>query len=313
MNRSITAFQSGSAGFTIVLCSLLIGFAPEKSEAHQSFETPEAAVAGFIAALEQDNVAELGNLLGPGSEEILDSGDPVKDKNDRAAFLEAYQTRNSLSGEGDTRTLIIGGDDWPFPVPVVKRDGRWYLDGNEGAYELVYRRIGNNELGAIAVCRGIVEAQLEYASTGHDGDPEGIFAMKLISDDGMQNGLYWPTTDDEPPSPAGPFVAAAAEEGYRRSTEARVPYHGYHYRLLYRQGDKAEGGAREYFANGVLTQGFAVIAWPADYEVSGVMTFIVNQDGVVYQQDLGEDTESSANAINEFNPDSGWVAVNTET
>ena len=313
MNRTITVFQSGAAGITLVLCALLIGCAPEKPEAHQSFATPEAAVAGFIAALEQDNVAELGRLLGPGSEDILDSGDPVKDQADRAAFLAAYQTRNSLTGEGDERTLIIGGQDWPFPVPVVKRNDRWYLDGNEGADELVYRRIGNNELGAIAVCRGIVEAQLEYASTGHDVDPAGTFAMKLNSDEGMQNGLYWPTSDEEPPSPAGPFVAAAAEEGYRRSTGAPVPYHGYHYRLLYRQGASAEGGAREYFANGLLTEGFAVIAWPADYEVSGVMTFIVNQDGVVYQQDLGEDTESRANAISEFNPDSVWAAVNTET
>jgi len=159
MNKAITSLKPTSAGLTILLCALLTGCAPEKPEAHQSFATPEAAVAGFIAALEQNNVTELGRVLGPGSEEILSSGDPVKDQADRAAFVASYQAKNSLTGEGDSRTLIVGDQDWPFPVPVVKRNDRWYLDGNEGADELIYRRRGNNELGEIAVWRGIGEAQ----------------------------------------------------------------------------------------------------------------------------------------------------------
>jgi hypothetical protein len=171
----------------------------------------------------------------------------------------------------------------------------------------VYRRIGGNELGAIAVSRGFVDAQLEYAAEGRDGDPAGIYALKLVSDDGARNGLYWPTGADEPPSPAGPFVAAAAGEGYRRG--ARQPYHGYYYRMLYKQGKNAKGGHREYFRGGLLTEGFALVAWPAEYQVSGVMTFIVNQDGTVFQKDLGDSTEDIVAAMASFNPDGSWTAV----
>jgi hypothetical protein len=190
---------------------------------------------------------------------------------------------------------------------VVKRDGRWVLDGEKGVDELVYRRIGGNELGAIAVCRGFVDAELEYAAEGRDGDPAGIYALKLVSDDGGRNGLYWPTGAEEKPSPAGPFVAAAAGEGYRRG--ARQPYHGYYYRMLYQQGKYAKGGYREYFRGGLLTEGFALVAWPAEYQVSGVMTFIVNQDGTVFQKDLGDRTEDVVNAMTSFNPDRSWTAV----
>jgi hypothetical protein len=168
--------------------------------------------------------------------------------------------------------------------------------------------VGENELGAIAVSRGFVDAQNEYASEGRDGDPAGVYALKLISDEGMQNGLYWPTAEGETPSPAGEFVAAAAAEGYRRG-ESRTPYHGYYYRMLYRQGDNANGGAKEYFDNGVLTGGFALVAWPADYGASGVMTFIVNQDGVVFQKDLGEETATAVDAIQSFDPDGSWTQV----
>jgi hypothetical protein len=160
------------------------------------------------------------------------------------------------------------------------------------------------------VCRGFVSAQLEYASEGRDGDPPGIYALKLISDEGMHNGLYWPTAEGEPESPAGPFVASAAAEGYRRAEgDARNPYHGYYYRMLYAQGPNASGGARDYFRDGLLTQGFALVAWPADYGSSGVMTFVVNQDGVVFQKDLGEDTDVAVESIQVFDPDSSWTAI----
>ena len=293
---------------TLASAALLAACAPKPAN-HAGFKTPEEAVDAFVAAIQKDDLAALQKLLGPGSEDVISSGDPVQDKGDRAEFVAAYAVKHSLSEESPgTKTLIVGPNDWPVPIPIVQRDGRWYLDGQAGADEIIYRRVGANELGAIAVARGFVDAQNEYASEGRDGDPAGVYALKLISDEGMHNGLYWPTAEGEPPSPAGEFVAAAAAEGYRRG-ESRTPYHGYYYRMLYRQGENANGGAREYFENGVLTGGFALIAWPADYGASGVMTFIVNQDGVVFQKDLGEETATAVDAIESFDPDSSWTAV----
>jgi hypothetical protein len=275
------------------------------------FDTPEQAVQAFVAALEKNDTAQLSTLLGADSEALFDSGDAVQDAGDRAEFLAAYAAKNALTDDGaDRKVLVVGDQDWPLPIPIVKRDGKWVLDGEAGIDELIYRRVGANELGAIDVSRGFVAAQIEYASEGRDGDPPGIYALKLVSDEGLHNGLYWPTADDEPPSPAGPFVAAAAAEGYRKAEgDARSPYHGYYYRMLYSQGPNASGGARDYFKDGLLTEGFALIAWPADYGSSGVMTFMVNQDGVVFQKDLGEDTASAVDAIQAFDPDSSWTAI----
>ncbi|MFO1405917.1 MAG: DUF2950 domain-containing protein [Steroidobacteraceae bacterium] len=289
---------------------LVAGCGGGKSDRHARFDTPQAAVDAFVDALEKNDQAALAKLLGPDIDGLLSSGDPVQDQSDRQRFLAAYAAKHSLEAQGDgTQVLVIGENDWPFPIPVVEHKGKWHLDGNAGADELIYRRIGHNELGAIAVCRGFVGAQKDYASQGHDGDPAGIYALKLISDEGTQNGLYWPTADSEPASPAGPFVAKAAEEGYRRSDTGPTPYHGYYYRMLYAQGANAPGGARDYFKGGVLTEGFALVAWPADYGTSGVQTFIVSQDGTVYQKDLGEDTASAANAILSFDPDPSWKPV----
>jgi hypothetical protein len=298
------------AGLAFVLsCALVLVTACAKVEQHASFKTPQEAVDAFVTAVQKGDEAELKKLLGPDVDELLDSGDAVQDTANRQRFLDLYQAKHSLSEEGSGKmVLVVGGDDWPFPIPVVEQDGKWRLDGAAGADELIYRRVGRNELGAIDVCRGFVAAQQEYAAEGRDGDPAGIYALKLISDEGMHNGLYWPTAEGEPQSPAGPFVASAAEEGYRRG-EGRTPYHGYYYRLLYAQGANANGGAKEYFSDGVMTQGFALIAWPADYGSSGVQTFIVNQDGVVFQKDLGEDTGTAVEAIQCFDPDSSWTAV----
>ena len=284
---------------------------PQDTAAAAGFDTPEAAVAALVGALEKNDVGQLKALLGPGSEELLNSGDAVQDAGDRADFLARYGAKHALVDEGaDRKVLVTGEDEWPMPVPLVKRDGKWSFDGEAGVDELIYRRVGANELGAIDVSRGFVSAQLEYASEGRDGDPAGIYALKLISDEGLHNGLYWPTAEGEPVSPAGPFVAAAASEGYRRAEgDARTPYHGYYYRMLYAQGANANGGARDYFKNGLLTEGFALVAWPADYGSSGVMTFIVNQDGVVFQKDLGEDTATVVETIQVFDPDSSWTAI----
>ena len=296
--------------FVVVLSgALLLAACAKRSEDHASFKTPDAAVEAFVAALQKDDLATLQNLLGPGTEELISSGDPVQDNLDRERFIAAYQQKHSIADEPDGRkTLVVGDNDWPIPIPLVNKDGQWYFDGQAGVDEVIYRRVGTNELGAIAVARGFVDAQNEYAAEGRDGDPPGVYALKLISDEGMQNGLYWPTAEGEPPSPAGEFVAAAAAEGYRRG-ESRTPYHGYYYRMLYKQGPNANGGEKEYFVDGVLTGGFALVAWPADYGSSGVMTFIVNQDGVVFQKDLGEDTATAVDAIQSFDPDGSWSQV----
>ena len=307
--KTMTQRFSGAGLAFVLSCALVLVTACAKVEQHASFKTPQEAVDAFVTAVQKGDEAELKKLLGPDVDELLDSGDAVQDKANRQRFLDLYQAKHSLVEEGSGKmVLVVGSDDWPFPIPVVEQDGRWRLDGAAGADELIYRRVGRNELGAIDVCRGFVAAQQEYASEGRDGDPAGIYALKLISDEGMHNGLYWPTAEGEPPSPAGPFVASAAEEGYRRG-EGRTPYHGYYYRLLYAQGANANGGAKEYFSDGVMTQGFALIAWPADYGSSGVQTFIVNQDGVVFQKDLGEDTATAVEAIQSFDPDSSWTAV----
>ncbi len=266
------------------------------------------AVDALIAAVEKGDKKALSRMFGPDSEGLIDSGDPVDDASDRTSFLASYRAKHQLLEDGDNqRTLVIGEKEWPFPVPVVRRDGRWYLDGAKGNDEIIYRRIGGNELGAIAAARGFVDAQHEYAAAGRDGDPAGIFALKLLSDDGRENGLYWPTAEGDTPSPAGPAVAAAADEGYRRGQG--LPYHGYHYRMVYRQGPSAPGGAREYFRDGLLTEGFALVAWPAQYGVSGIMSFLVNQDGLVYQRDLGDETEAQVAAIHAFEPDASWKSV----
>ncbi len=274
-----------------------------------SFASADAAAAALIEALAQDDVATAQRLLGKGSEALLSSGDAVQDKSDRANLVAAYGKAHELAAEGeDARTLVVGENGWSFPIPIVARGGSWSFDAEKGADELVYRRVGRNELGAIAVCRGFVEAQREYAAGGHDGDEPGVYALKLISDEGFENGLYWPTLEGEAPSPAGEFVAAAAADGYRRSAE-RTPYNGYYFRMLHAQGANANGGARDYFKDGVMTEGYALVAWPAEYESSGVMTFIVNQDGVAFQKDLGESTHETVETMETFDPDSSWTAV----
>ncbi len=296
-----------AAAFALSALAVLSLAGCAKKSGHAGFDTAEDAVAALIEAGRKSDDARLGELFGPGSEDLLSSGDAVADRAALERFIAQYDEKHALVPEGDDRfELRVGNDEWPLPVPVVRRDGKWYLDGAEGADEIVYRRIGRNELGAIAVARGYVEAQHEYAAADHDGEGAGIYAHKLVSDPGTQNGLYWPSVEGESESPVGEFIAAAATEGYRAGGGT---YHGYRYRPLFSQTDNANGGAMDYFDKGVLRNGFALVAWPADYGASGVMTFIVNQDGVVFQKDLGEGTEAAVNAMNAYDPDSTWVAV----
>jgi Protein of unknown function (DUF2950) len=310
MNKQNKILTRRLRSMALVLAIAFIAGCVGKKDEQTQFASAQEGVDALVAALQKDDTNALSKILGPGTQDLLSSGDAVDDKADRADFLASYQTKHSLVADGaEKMNLVVGDNDWSMPIPLKLRNGKWFFDSAEGADEIVYRRIGGNELGAIDVMHGYVAAQLEYASQGHDGDAAGIYAMKLISDEGMQNGLYWPTVEGEPASPAGPFVAAAAEEGYGAASGKQNPYHGYYYRLLYSQTANAKSGAREYFKDGLLTEGFALVAWPAEHGSSGVQTFIINQDGDVFQKDLGEATSTAVEAIKSFDPDSTWTAV----
>jgi hypothetical protein len=277
-----------------------------------SFSTPDSAASALVAALQKRDVVTLRRLLGPETEGLVGTSDTAAYRRDREAFLARYRLRHQLvAGGPDDVILQVGEDQWPLPVPLVRRNGRWHFDGDAAARELLARRIGANELRTIDVMRGFVEAQQEYASVGHDGAPPGVYARVLRSDPGRQNGLYWQVSAGEAPSPAGPFLAAAAAEGYTATAGANgpAPYHGYVYRMLFSQGPAATGGPREYVVDGRLTGGFALLAYPAVYGETGIQTFVVNQDGLVWQRDLGEKTAEEAAGITKFDPDSSWTPI----
>jgi len=278
--------------------------------AQRGFDSPESAVTAMVTALEQRDRATLVAMLGPDSDALLSSGDAVADSTARADFLARYAEKNALvSGGPDDLVLQVGADDWPFPIPIVRRNGKWILDAAAGKDEILKRRIGGNELQTIEVMHGYVAAQDDYAAAPHDGIPAGTYASTFRSDPGKQNGLYWEVAPGARPSPAGPWLAEAAAEGYGAAGE---PYHGYRFRLLNAQGPAAAGGAQNYVVDGRQTGGYALIAWPASYGASGVMTFLVARDGVVWQRDLGAGTEQAAQAITAFDPDSLWTPIPAE-
>ena len=274
----------------------------------KSFASPEAAIAGLVDAVKLNDQPMLNGILGSHGSKLTSSGDEVADRQNREAFLKAYGDAHKLVLEGDTKaTLVIGKDEWPMPIPLVKSDGGWRFDTQQGEKEILARRIGRNEMAAIQVCLAIVDAEREYAALDMDGGGIPEYAPKFVSTSGKHDGLYWQTEADEPPSPLGPLLAAAASEGYTRSaSRALAPYHGYFYRILTRQEKGAPGGAYDYFVKGMMIGGFAVIAYPARYGASGVMSFIVNHEGVVYEKDLGKDTAAIATKMTSFNPDESW-------
>lgn len=294
----------------VVMLSCGCSKRPQHSEDAGSFTTPEAAVSALVAALEKNSAPDLERVLGPGTKKLLSSGDEVADRAARESFLKRYHEQHQLvAGGPDDLALEVGNDKWPMPIPLVRRSGRWHFDGPAGADELVSRRIGANELRAIAVMRGYVDAQEDYASESRDNAPSGLYAQRLGSTPGKQDGLYWEAAPGQPQSPLGPFVAAAAEEGYSTSGASHRPYHGYRYRMLFSQGAAANGGAENYIVDGKLKNGFALVGYPDSYGASGVMTFLVNQDGVVWQRDLGDDTTKIASAMTQFNPDNSWTPI----
>lgn len=284
-----------------------------QAPAQSSFATPEEAVTALVSAGEKADTGALQALLGPGTVELVSSGDPVEDRRERQAFMSRYNAYHELvAGGANDLVLLVGEDRWPLPIPLVRKSGRWYWDGAAGARELIARRIGANELRTIDVMQGFVAAEEDYAASGRDGAARGIYAQKLRSSPNRHDGLYWDTTSDQPQSPAGPLLAAATAEGYAVAGGGAQPYHGYIFRLLTSQGPDANGGARDYVADGKQTGGFALLAYPDSYGASGIMTFMVNQDGVIWQRDLGTDTAQAVAAIRDFNPDSEWTPLAPE-
>ena len=291
--------------------SLVQGCASTKQ---QTFSSPEAATDAFVSALSPKNDESLEQILGPGSEDLVSSGDPVADANNVSRFLDMYSRGHVLAPDGpEARTLLVGEDQWPFPIPIVARSGEWKFDTPAGRQEILDRRIGLNEIAAIESCLAYVDAQLEYAMLDPDADGVREYARQFLSDAGTKNGLYWAVGEYEQPSPLGVLVAQASDEGYSvdRSAGPR-PYHGYLYTILLAQGPNAPDGARQYIINAHMIGGFALVARPAIYGSSGIMTFMVNQDGIVYQRDLGPKTESVAGRMSAFDPDSSWTVVNPQ-
>ncbi len=276
----------------------------------KTFASPEQAVAALVSATRSGITAELINILGPEGKQLVHSGDLIADKEARDKFITAYGKGNKIVMDtSDKAILVIGEREWPFPIPLVKQGGAWRFDTQAGKEEILDRRIGRNELNAIEVCRAYVDAQHEYASKDRNGDGLLEYASKFMSSPGQRNGLYWPANTGEPESPMGPLMASAQMEGYGTNAmlgHKHKPYHGYYYRILTRQGKNAPGGAYDYMVKRHMIGGFALAAYPAQYGVSGVMTFLINQDGIVYQKDLGPDTTKIARRMTEFNPDTTW-------
>jgi hypothetical protein len=273
-----------------------------------SFPTYRAAATAFLTAVMANDEAALASILGAKAQDLLTSGDPTQDTNDRRSFLKQYHEAHAFIREGpDTVKLSVGKSAWPLPFPIVRTDGVWRFDADAGAQELVYRRIGQNELDAIRVLRALYAAQRTYAASGHDGNPAGVYAQRFRSQPGTEEGLYWEAKEGEMESPAGAFVAEATSEGYETGRK-RTPFHGYFYRILTAQGDHAPGGAKDFVVDGKMTGGFAIVAYPAEYRSSGVMVFVIGPKGQMYQKDLGE-TPAELMKTMVFDPDGSWHRV----
>jgi hypothetical protein len=277
----------------------------------ETFATAEDAVVAMVDALAVNDQDKLVTIFGPAAGEAMSSGDSVADQRGRDLFIAAYDERCVLVNNEETAILHVGSEDWPFPIPLVKDAAGWRFDTDAGIEELSYRRIGRNELSTIRTCETYVAAQMEYSQKSHDGKPAGIYAQQFSSDSGMQNGLYWRVNPGEEESPLGELAAEAAAEGYRRSSEKPMPFRGYYFRILTAHGPSTNGATESYLADGEMRKGFALVAFPAEYGKSGVMTFVVDQSGVVYEKDLGEATATLAAAMQAYNPDSTWEPVDS--
>jgi hypothetical protein len=300
---------------TLVLAVVLaLGLAPPIFGAdavkQKTFSSPEEGVKALMEATKKNDTKAMLAILGPEAKSLIESGDQVSDRAAGERFVKSYEESNKLVKSGDTQAVLeVGKDAWPFPIPLVKESAGWRFDTQEGKEEIINRRIGRNELDVIQVSLAFVDAEREYYQRDPDGDKLLQYAQKFISTKGKRDGLYWETKSGEQPSPLGPLVARARGEGYKGAAGKPIPYHGYYYKILTGQGKDAPGGAYDYLVKGKMMGGFGMVAYPAQYGSSGIMTFIVNHDGVVYQKDLGANTASVAQSMTRFNPDKTWTPV----
>jgi hypothetical protein len=295
----------------LALIILLAACSKSDKRSFKVFASPDDAGNGLLEAAKSGDQNAVLAIFGPESKKIIFSGDPVQDKATVDAFVAAYGVMHRWRKMADgPQILLIGADNFAFPIPLKKNGaGQWFFDTVAGKDEILTRRIGRNELAVIDVCAALADAQAEYFSQRHDDGSTKQYALKFISDPGKQNGLYWESPEGQPRSPLGPLVALATDEGYSAKPDSRAPFHGYNFHMLKRQGSHAQGGAKDYVVDGKMVGGFAFVAYPAEYGNSGIMTFIINQDGVMLQKDLGKTTTETATAMSEFNPDTGWNPV----
>ena len=277
-------------------------------DTQRTFASPEEAVRALADAVKAEKLDEVMAIFGPESQQLVDASDPATGRRNRQVFMAAFKEGWQLIDQAPNhKVLVIGNESWPFPVPLVNEANKWRFDTAAGKEEVIARRIGQNELAAIQTCHAYINAQHRYAQDGHDGKPAGLYATRLRSDPGRQNGLYWPAARGQKLSPLGDLVAEAAAEGRDLEKPAPpAPFHGYYFKILTAQGPKAAGGAKSYVVNGEMSGGFALVAWPSQYDATGVMTFVVNQDGIIRQKDLGPETSTIVGAMTQFNPDASW-------
>ena len=296
----------------MVVMTAMVGYAAAGANKTlgKSFTSPDEAIKALIDVLKQNDNNQLIVILGPEGKELISSGDEVADQGNRARFVQEFEETHRLEQKNpETSILHVGKDDWPMAIPIVKINDKWYFDTTAGENEVLNRQIGRNELNVIKVMEAYVDAQHEYACKDRicHGDVE--FAQRFASTEGTKDGLFWPTKEGEPLSPFGPMVAQAVNEGYKNKSEVLSPYHGYYYRILKGQGKKAPGGAYDYVVNGKMILGFGLVAYPAEYGKSGVMTFIVNQQDAIYEKNLGPNTEKISSAMVKYDPDPTWKRV----
>jgi hypothetical protein len=304
--RKNSTYWIAAIGLTLAAAAL-----QAQPQAQQTFATPQEAGAAIVAAAEHNDTAAMLKVLGPGSKDIVESGDPAEDKSGRAQFAERAHAKMRVEiepGNPDRAVLVVGDNDWPFPVPLYRKDGRWSFDAARGRTEILARRIGRNEMAAMEVCRGYVEAQMAYAAHDRMGDGMLQYAQKIVSSPGKKDGLYWAGESDAlVPKAFADAAAALLAEGKKPA-----PYHGYFFHILKAQGPDAEGGAKDYVVKGKMMGGFAMVAYPAEYGVSGVKTFLVSHQGMVYEKDMGPATGTLARQLLRFNPDKTWKVVEGE-
>jgi len=289
------------AGLVILLTGCLSSTSVAQQPGQKTFSSPEDASRALVTAAGNNDEKTMLEIFGADGKQIVSSGDDAEDAESRANFVKRYEQMHRLVKESNGNTMLyIGAENWPTPIPLRSKGNVWYFDTDAGKKEILYRRIGRNEMSAIRVCQELVAAQKEYSADHNE------FAQKIFSDEGQHDGLYWKSSGEHL-SPIGPLVAAAVTERYAKARDsAPTPYRGYYYHILTRQGKNAPGGAKSYIADGKMTKGFAFVAYPAEYRSSGVMTFVVNEDGVVYQKDLGKKTDAAAKALTVYNPDASW-------